>query len=109
MMRRFEEQVKRGIALLDKKKPGWRNKVNINELQMHDCSACILGQVFGNYGLGLKYLCGGWTFDVIKYSNGFSSTPFTGNKVQRKNDWDELRDEWILQLSADSPLVVEMF
>ncbi len=49
-----------GAALLDAKKPGWRDLVNLDLLDIGSCTQCILGQIFGSFAagvmeLGLKY------------------------------------------------------
>jgi len=36
-----------GMSLLDKDRPGWEHKVNLNTLQMQDKRHCILGQLYG--------------------------------------------------------------
>jgi hypothetical protein len=55
-MKQIPEEIKAGMALLDKKVPGWREKANPNSLDMAYCFSCILGQVFGEYLYGLKKL-----------------------------------------------------
>lgn len=45
-----------GAALLDEHKPGWWQKVDLDHLDLHDCEACILGQLFGHYDAGLPGL-----------------------------------------------------
>ena len=42
------EQVAKGVALLDNKVPGWWQHINLDTLQMSDCSQCMLGQLFGH-------------------------------------------------------------
>lgn len=44
-----QERVARGAALLDAKRPGWAEKIDIGNLDMPRCDRCILGQVFGDY------------------------------------------------------------
>jgi len=51
-----EEEVRRGIALLDEKAPGWREKFNPEGLLMASSLHCTLGQTFGSYGKGLLEL-----------------------------------------------------
>src|SRR5258707_5143969 len=51
-----EREVRAGIALLDEKDPGWRDKFNPSELRMAGSRHCVLGQTFGSYGLGLDML-----------------------------------------------------
>src|SRR5260221_4599985 len=51
-----EREVRAGIALLDEKDPGWRDKFNPSTLRMAGSSTCVLGQTFGSYGLGIDVL-----------------------------------------------------
>lgn len=50
----FVKGVKRGARRLDKKRPGWAAMVNAAELNMRDCSECVLGQVCGQFGTGVR-------------------------------------------------------
>ena len=45
----FKKQIKLGMAFLDKRQTGWKDKINVEHLQMVDLRSCILGQLFGNY------------------------------------------------------------
>ena len=38
--------VERGAELLDKVQPGWEDKIDLDELDLSSCSACILGQLY---------------------------------------------------------------
>lgn len=51
-----QERVARGVALLDKKVPGWVDRINLATLDVGLSDRCILGQVFGGYSLGLSKL-----------------------------------------------------
>lgn len=46
---RIRRRVKRGMKTLDAFMPDWHERVNLNELAMHSCIQCILGQLFGSY------------------------------------------------------------
>ena len=50
------ERARRGAALLDEKRPGWREDVDLRSLDQASCSRCVLGQVFGRYAEGLRSL-----------------------------------------------------
>jgi len=58
----YDEKVQRGIALLDEQSPGWRGKINTISLDINSIEHCVLGQIYGNFGLG--------TFDLqIQYAS----------------------------------------
>jgi hypothetical protein len=52
----IEERVARGAALLDEYVPAWFNKVDLDRLDIGNCTNCILGQVFGSYQVGFNTL-----------------------------------------------------
>jgi hypothetical protein len=62
---RTAERVAKGAALLDDKKPGWAERIDLGKLQMHSCYECILGQLFAAdhltdahtpFGVGIRAL-----------------------------------------------------
>ena len=52
----MEQRVAAGAALLDQKNPGWRERINVEELQLWSRFQCILGQLYGVYETGLGAL-----------------------------------------------------
>lgn len=47
------ERVERGAAYLDDVDPGWYRRVNADTLELDDGKHCILGQLHGEFRLGL--------------------------------------------------------
>lgn len=45
-----------GAKLLDVLKPGWAQRIDLDRLDLADCSACVLGQLFGDFGVGAERL-----------------------------------------------------
>lgn len=43
-----KDLVTNGVRVLDEQVPGWWRVINLEELQMADCSVCMLGQLFGH-------------------------------------------------------------
>jgi hypothetical protein len=54
-----------GAKILDKKYPGWRNKININALDMAVYTNCILGQIYGEYKIGKATLWPNTRSDIV--------------------------------------------
>jgi hypothetical protein len=54
----FETEVARGIALLDKRTPGWRERLDPDRLAIASCEDCVLGQLYGDYFDGREALHG---------------------------------------------------
>lgn len=44
------------VRRLDRVKPRWRERVDPSRLDMMCADRCVLGQVFGDYGLGMTAL-----------------------------------------------------
>ena len=51
-------RARRGAKLLDRKRPGWHKKINLETLRMQSCYSCILGQLYGFYFSGLEPILG---------------------------------------------------
>jgi hypothetical protein len=45
-MERARERVTLGAALLDRERPGWRDEINLDVLNLADTGDCVLGQLF---------------------------------------------------------------
>lgn len=43
----LRENVSRGIELLERRKPHWRADINWKALNLGNCEACVLGQLYG--------------------------------------------------------------
>ena len=46
----IDERRDKGIAWLDAKQPGWRDKIDPKLLDMARCQECIFGQLYGYWG-----------------------------------------------------------
>ena len=49
-------RLERGIALLDRKHPGWENEIDLDALDLSNVRYCVLGQVYGDFGDGLRQI-----------------------------------------------------
>lgn len=56
MNKQIPEEVKAGMELLDQEVPGWREKIDLDSLDLSDCYECILGQVFGHFNEGRRMI-----------------------------------------------------
>jgi hypothetical protein len=72
------------LKLLDKKCPGWRNKINTCCLNMEKYDSCILGQLYGEYQIGRSAIWPAKRYDIV-------------DGLCRKFGFDEYgdHDEWI--------------
>lgn len=42
-------RVARGVALLDEKRPGWRDRIDLDALDMRSSRDCVLGQLYADH------------------------------------------------------------
>lgn len=54
----YEDSIRKGVAVLDKVLPDWRERINLDRLNVANYNLCVLGQVFGSYTEGLDVLRG---------------------------------------------------
>lgn len=96
--------VAKGVALLDEKVPGWRDRIDWGALAMCDSDYCILGQLFSDvdddyatgYMIGCDFLglkvcgCAYCGRDEVSAASdyGFNTVDFDGN-------WEELEELWL--------------
>jgi hypothetical protein len=45
----YSKQVDKGVALLDSIYPGWKEKIDLDRLEMAISDRCILGQLYGDF------------------------------------------------------------
>lgn len=95
-----EEEVKRGIALLNQKNPGWREKVDLETLNMLKVAGCTLGQVYKDYYEGLIEL-GLTDTDDSAVQYGFQMPGVEAGFGVEDEDYDELTATWVALLTPD--------
>jgi len=81
----FIPNARLGISLLDKDKPGWRKRVDIDKLDQRFLDTCILYQVYGSFDEGYKRLFGGFNLPAM-VAAGFSMADVSHN-FELTADW----------------------
>jgi hypothetical protein len=111
----LQARVARGITFMDETKPGWRENIDLTNLDMGDARMCIIGQTFRDQMD--EYYTGAWTqgsWAVCDYAtqNGIDLTDEDGEEwderawfgFEREGHWDvdyeALRNEWTRQLTT---------
>lgn len=89
-------RVRKGARLLDQYKPGWRNLVKSEVLNMSLSYRCVLGQLFGDYSTGERKLFG----DNPKFTDSVRHGFMTGLK-EGGQSWEVLADAWKDELKAE--------
>jgi hypothetical protein len=90
---RLFRNAREGAELLDRRSTGWAERIDLQELEMWDCTRCILGQVFGDYvrGLGGLGIC-------LGYPYGFDRPP--GGE---SDDYDTMAAAWRAEIRKRLP------
>ncbi len=100
-MSTIRERVEAGAKLLDEKVPGWREKIDLDSLDVGNHSSCILGQLYGEYSAGMRLLLGrpskSWECSAAL---GFIHE--TSAREEVKNEIACLTDGWRAFLSESS-------
>ena len=121
---RYEEEVARGIAVLDKARPSWRDEIDLDGLLMSNPQHCVVGQVFAGEGLDGDEEGGAWasSYDYgihelrnmsgetpvqtetnFAISHGFDTDWYVNTDDDEvKTDLEDLRDAWIAALTDNT-------
>lgn len=83
------EAIQNGIELLTLHKPGWQHLINLDSLRMESHTHCVLGQLYGRFGVGLNSLFPNSEHIYLESRhNGFSGLSF-GDEAQLTPLWKE--------------------
>lgn len=104
--RLMRDRVERGARLLDEKRPGWENEIDIEHFDISDANTCILGQVFMNgsehdpYNQGIKVLFPDSEYGNDDKTHGFDldAAYYQGAGINREGLWELLAVYWIRQI-----------
>ena len=88
-------RVARGAELLDRRKPGWAAKINLDRLAMNSCDDCLLGQLYGNYFDGKGRLRISLGCDL-----GFDAGGIVEQRKGKANEFDALAALWRRQVRS---------
>lgn len=89
--------------MLDRMEPGWRDRISPAELDMRNCSRCVIGQVLGldefRYHAELSHWFGVHPLTGLDRCDAFLKAErehgFAAADVESDPAWDALRDAWI--------------
>ena len=93
-------RVSRGIAWLDAEQPGWERSIDLTELDVSSCTACVLGQVFAREADDEGWSGFEYALDVYESGEKLSYAHHYGfaNGKVRGDDFDELTAEWVRRI-----------
>ena len=52
----ISQRIGQGVALLDANRTGWEKYLDLETLDLGDCTFCVLGQLYGSYDTGKEEL-----------------------------------------------------
>lgn len=93
-----QERVARGARFLDERDPGWYQRVNPVTLELADGQSCVLGQLHGDFRLGLSRslllnFSSAPRASLSPVSHGFKCVSGVAEAVQDK-DYELLNRAW---------------
>lgn len=96
----LKDYVSAGAELLDRKRPDWFLRVNLDKLDLGSGYECVLGQLYGAYASGVDRLELDWDADEPTRL-GFSAHGLPGGDL----NYPELTELWLdqIQYRLDHP------
>jgi hypothetical protein len=99
-MASVEQRVRAGATLLDASVPGWAGKINGEGLNIGDCVACMLGQLYGFYHAGLVQLGMDGDLGACSYAHGFTVLWSRFGGIDIDAEYAALRVCWLAEIAA---------
>jgi hypothetical protein len=103
-MTTIAERVAAGAAFLDEREPGWWERINLDELDLHSACRCVLGQLATDLGYvetGWGNILGRFELRRWRWSYEFDGLPdtdvacgFNAGGNQAQEEYAALTAEW---------------
>ena len=87
-MTSIEECAERGAKFLDRCVPRWEKRIDVDALAMSRCDKCILGQLYGSFGVGMVRIGAQFPLEASSTRLGFALN------VVMPGDWNRLANAW---------------
>ena len=84
----LSKKVVEGVKLLDENFPGWETYINLESLKLENTSQCILGQLYGDYSIGVSNL--EVPMNIYYFGPKYGFSPL----LNRTEEWECLTDLW---------------
>src|SRR5262245_29088193 len=81
----YEYQIARGAALLDARRPGWRENLDVDDLDMGSVTRCVIGQTLGVEHRPERYVGQRWAAALTELSGVL--TRFSGWLTESQRVW----------------------
>lgn len=89
----IDQRVLNGVRKLDREVPGWADQINLGRFRITSGSACVLGQVYGEYETGVRRLFHVPHDDGQRFGYEYG---FVGENTESEfaTDWKVLQRDW---------------
>lgn len=87
-------RVAHGVSLLDEKRPGWWQRIDLDDLDVNDCSECVIGQLFAGFVEGATSLIGADEFMNNLNAPALIALGFSVPMSNNDTEADALTAEW---------------
>jgi len=97
----FKPMVAKGAELLDERRPGWAEDIDLELLDMTSGWHCVLGQLYGDYYDGLEHMDPDLRYRITDFSgrdHGFTLNMWGTNDDDE--DWYRLHELWRQEVVA---------
>lgn len=102
----LEARVERGAEWLDKRTPGWEDRIFLEEFNMDSAFHCVLGQVYGNFFTFVtrKRLFGDaresidWAVDHGFFAEECQLLTTPAARRAKRSQWIETEKIWVLTI-----------
>lgn len=87
----YETNAPMGADLLDRVRPGWADKIDVETLDLSSCTRCVLGQMYGDYDIGLRALWPVGLGGLLGFAQRHGFVPYSpGRGAELQAEWTEL-------------------
>ncbi len=96
---KYGERIARGAAFLDERAPGWRQRIDLDKLEMVNPAQCLVGQLFGDYYRALGPNLGLAASEAIPLGLNLAMNDSSGSEDEDRN-YETLDAEWRQYIEA---------
>lgn len=95
----LEQRVKSGVKMLDEVYPYWDQAINLSLLDLSSITSCILGQLYGNFTLGVDTIRAHYP-DMWDNAEEHGFDTYTYYTDQKEVEWKMLDHLWSEEIES---------
>jgi hypothetical protein len=89
----IRDRVSNGVALLDERVANWRDRVCVGSLWIESADTCVLGQIYGDYDIGIEAL------NILGEGKQYGFSTYSRSSTYGLSEYAELQAEWVRVLT----------